>query len=133
MKNILFSLLIGLLIINPVFCQESEKKEDKNAPHMEFNELVHDYGTLEYGGDGTTVFKFKNTGKEPLVITKVNTSCGCTSPSWSKEPVKKKDTGEITVKYNTRITGRFTKTVTVYSNAPESPVRLKIKGEVVKR
>jgi hypothetical protein len=133
MKNILFSLVLGLFFLNPVFSQESEKIVDKKSPHMEFNETVHDYGTLEYGGDGTTIFKFKNTGKDPLVVTKVRTSCGCTSPSWSKEPVKKNKTGEITVKYNTRIPGRFTKTVTVYSNAPESPVRLKIKGEVVKQ
>ncbi len=105
---------------------------DKNAPVAEFDKKVHNYGTIERGSDGTCEFTFKNTGKEPLVLSNVRSSCGCTTPNWTREPVKKGDEGTIKVRYNTRIVGSFNKSITIYSNASNNPVRLSIRGKVVK-
>ncbi|MCI7561981.1 MAG: DUF1573 domain-containing protein, partial [Bacteroidales bacterium] len=87
----------------------------------------------EQGGNGVTEFKYKNTGKVPLILSKVRSSCGCTVPSWSKEPLMPGQTGTITVKYNTNNVGQINKSITVESNASNGRVVLKIKGEVVKK
>jgi hypothetical protein len=97
---------------------------------IEFETLEHNFGTIPYKGDGSFDFIFKNTGKTPLVLSNVRSSCGCTVPEWPKEPIKKGESGKIKVTYNTRITGSFSKSITVYSNAGEAPVVLIIKGKV---
>lgn len=101
-----------------------------NAPVMTFESEVIDYGTIEYGSDGVRVFKFKNTGKEPLIISNAVGSCGCTTPSWPKEPIKPGETGEIKVKYDTNRVGGIDKNVTITSNASTPTKVLKIKGTV---
>lgn len=92
---------------------------NKNAPKFEFiGGETHDFGTIPEGPAVTYEFKFKNAGKEPLIIQNVTASCGCTTPSFSKDPVMPGKTGSITVQYNTQ--GRptpFTKTVFIQSNA----------------
>lgn len=124
--------ILSALIMSVVLLSFSNGAEDKDSPVMEFEETVHDYGTIPYKGDGNCEFEFKNKGKEPLVLTNVRSSCGCTTPNWTREPVKKNKKGSIKVKYNTAIVGNFTKSITVYSNAKNSPIRLTIKGKVVK-
>jgi hypothetical protein len=71
-----------------------------------------------------------NHSKVPLVINTVKTSCGCTDPEWPKEPVWPGEKGIIRVTYNTSIKGAFRKSITVYSNARNSPSKLFITGEV---
>ena len=93
------------------------KKENPNAPEIAFESEVHDYGTIKQGADGTCEFKFKNTGKEPLIISNAKGSCGCTVPTYPKEPIMKGQTGVIKVHYDTKRVGAFTKTVTINSNA----------------
>lgn len=95
-----------------------------------FDNVVHDFGKIPYASDGSTKFTFKNTGKSPLVLTNVQSSCGCTVPEWPKEPVEVGGSKFINVTYNTRRTGVFTKTITVYSNAKNGTVYLTIKGEI---
>lgn len=112
--------------------QPQEEKVNKKAPDILFDKIVHDFGTVSYDGDGTCKFEFKNVGKEPLIISNAKASCGCTVPSWPKEPIGKGESGEIAVKYNTKRVGPFTKTITIYSNAKEPQVRLTIKGTVEK-
>lgn len=109
--------------------QEAGSKANAGVLSFETEEI--DYGTIPFNADGVRVFKFTNTGKEPIVITQVKTSCGCTSPTYSKEPVMAGETGEIQVKYATNRVGKFTKTVTVISNASEPNKVIKIKGEVL--
>ncbi|MDO5105194.1 DUF1573 domain-containing protein [Capnocytophaga sp.] len=93
-----------------------------------------DYGKIKAGSDGVRVFEFTNTGKAPLVITNVSSSCGCTVPSWTKEPIAPGAKGKIEVKYDTNRVGPISKTVTVTSNAKQNPVKgLRIKGEVVQQ
>lgn len=97
---------------------------------ISFASSEHDFGTVPQGTPVTYVFNFKNTGKEPLVLSAVNPSCGCTTPEWPKEPVAPGANAKITVTYNAANAGTFTKTVTVVSNAATPTTILTIKGEV---
>lgn len=134
MKKIFISLFLTGFVAFGAFCQEeiNTNQDTKNHPEIYFENTTHNYGTIEYKGDGTCEFTFKNTGKEPLLLTNVKASCGCTTPTWPKSPIKKGKKGTIVVKYNTRIIGSFTKTIRVYSNAKSSPVTLRITGTVQK-
>ncbi|WP_203257800.1 DUF1573 domain-containing protein [Hyunsoonleella ulvae] len=98
---------------------------------INFETEVVDYGTIIQGSDGTKVFTFTNTGKAPLVISEVKTSCGCTVPSYSKAAILPGKQGELEIKYDTKRLGSFTKTITVISNAKVIKKTLKIKGTVV--
>ncbi len=113
-----------------VMADTSVKAENPNAPEMTFENEIHDYGTIKQGADGGCEFKFKNTGKEPLVISNAKGSCGCTVPTWPKEPIMKGQTGVIKVHYDTKRVGAFTKTVTIESNAKTNARVLTIKGTV---
>ncbi|PCH97579.1 MAG: hypothetical protein COB85_02615 [Bacteroidetes bacterium] len=101
-----------------------------NAPEIKFESDVIDYGTIDYNGDGMREFVFTNTGKEPLIITRAKGSCGCTVPTWPKEPIMPGQQGKIKVKYATNRPGKFTKSVTISSNATTASKRLTIKGTV---
>ncbi|HZJ21209.1 MAG TPA: DUF1573 domain-containing protein, partial [Pricia sp.] len=71
----------------------------KQVPVMEFEELEHDFGTIEQGTPQETAFKFTNTGNAPLIITNATSSCGCTVPDPPKEPIAPGETGELIVKF----------------------------------
>ena len=101
-----------------------------NAPEMSFEKEMHDYGTIKQGADGNCEFKFTNTGNEPLVISSARGSCGCTVPTYPKEPILKGQTAVIKVSYDTKRVGPFTKTVTIESNAKTPSKMLSIKGVV---
>ena len=127
--------LVFLIIIYSIysgFGQEKESRPGKKDawPEITFEKTLHDFGRINYNGEGTCVFKFENTGKEPLVLVKVRGDCGCTIPSWPDQPVKPGGIDSITVKYNTRITGFFSKTIRVHSNAKDPLMLLTVKGEV---
>lgn len=130
MKNLV---LIATLLFSVVLAgAQNEKKV--NGPEISFQKTTHDYGTIYVNGDGTYNFEFTNTGNEPLILSKPRSSCGCTVPTWPKEPILPGETNTIKVTYNTRKAGPFNKTVTVYSNAKnKSTILLRIKGKVVKQ
>ncbi len=102
-------------------------------PVINFKVTSHDFGKInESDGPATFIFGFTNTGKATLVINRVQASCGCTTPSYTKEPVEAGKKGEITVTYNPlNRPGAFTKTITVYSNDSIEQKVLIIKGEVI--
>lgn len=130
-KFFLLSLFVSMAITAMNAQEATQKQAPKNGPKIEFNEMEHDYGTIQKGGNGECEFTFTNNGTEPLILTNVRASCGCTTPTWTKEPVMPGKTGTIKVKYNTNNVGGFTKTITVNSNAVNSPrLVLKIKGKV---
>jgi len=85
---------------------------------------------IPYGTDDMFVFEFKNESKQDALITGVQTSCGCTTASKPEEPVKPGKSSNISVKYDTKRVGQFTKTITVSSNVSE-PIILTIKGSVL--
>lgn len=88
-------------------------------------------GSIEQGKPVTQEFSFTNTGSLPLVISSVQTSCGCTASEWTKEPVLPNQKASIKVTYNAANVGTFSKTITVVSNAEAPSVQLTLKGEVV--
>ncbi|SHF97550.1 Protein of unknown function [Flavobacterium fluvii] len=100
---------------------------------MVFVSETIDYGTIAANSDGKREFVFTNNGNKPLIITNATGSCGCTVPTYSKEPIAPGAKGVIGVKYDTSRAGQpFTKTVTVTSNAAGSPSKtLTIKGNVL--
>ena len=134
MKKLFILSIFTLFAAAFVHAQDVNTVQDtNNGPKIQFVSLVHDYGTIEKGADGRCAFTFTNTGNEPLVLSNVRASCGCTTPSWTQKPVMPGQQGTIDVKYNTNNVGGFTKTITVTSNAVNNPrVQLKIKGNVTK-
>ncbi|HYK77335.1 MAG TPA: DUF1573 domain-containing protein [Daejeonella sp.] len=102
-----------------------------NKAEFKFEKETHDFGKIPQGKPVTYDFKFTNTGQEPLIISNVESTCGCTVPKYTSTPIKKGESGIITVTFNAAAVSPFTKAVTIKSNA-RTPVKvLYIKGEVV--
>jgi len=102
-----------------------------SAQDIKFESLEINYGSIEKGADGVRVFKFTNTGTAPLIISNAQGSCGCTVPTYPKEPIMPGEKGEIRVKYDTQRVGAFTKYVTLTTNATSgTSTQLKISGDV---
>jgi len=102
------------------------------ADDMAFTDLNHDFGTVLEGPDATCKFTFVNKGNEPIIVQKAQASCGCTVPTYSKDPIAPGATGTIDVAFHTagKPAGGFNKTITVTSNAGVKV--LNIKGSVEK-
>lgn len=131
MKKVIYLLGIMLLMAGVAKAQEVKAQ---NGPEIEFEKVVHDYGNIPYNGNGECEFRFTNTGNEPLLIQKPKSSCGCTIPSWPKEPILPGESEVIKVTYRTNRVGNINKTVTVTSNATKnSTVVLRIKGAVMEQ
>lgn len=110
-----------------LFAQTSETTVKET---IVFDKIVHDYGTIVQNADGNSEFTFTNKGKEPLILSNVRSSCGCTVPIWPKEPIAPGKSGTIKVKYDTNRVGPINKSITVTSNAVNNSVVLKIQGNV---
>lgn len=102
-----------------------------NAGDISFTEETHDFGDIPQGTPVSFDFNFTNTGKEPLILSNVQTSCGCTSPSWPKEPILPGKTSKITVTYNAAHAGVFNKSITITSNGKTPTKVIYIKGNVL--
>lgn len=133
MKKPLMSLAVLLLMGTAAFAQENRKslkaKEAAVAANpadvMKFKQEVHDFGTVKEGDKAEFDFEFVNKGKEPIILQSVTASCGCTSPSWSKEPVKPGKKGIIKVAYSTPgRPGPINKNVTVTSNVGTKVIQI---------
>ncbi len=114
MKRLAIFLLMTVLLY-PVLAQDAQKT---NGPVLTLEKISHDFGDIQQGDVVEHVFKFTNTGNEPLIITNVQVSCGCTTPQWTKEPVMPGGKGEIKVGFNSA--GRMgiqSKSLPVISNA----------------
>ncbi|MEP1488664.1 MAG: DUF1573 domain-containing protein [Algibacter sp.] len=124
MKKLITILFIGLISL-------SVKAQDK-AAKIDFKQTTIDYGTIDKGSNGVRIFEFTNTGDAPLIVSKVSSSCGCTIPKKPDGPILPGKIGKIEVKYDTNRVNPIRKTITVISNATNTPtVALKIKGLVV--
>lgn len=123
-----------MLLMFGAFVHAQTNTPPADAAKIEFTETTYNFGNIPEGPDATHLFKFKNTGKQPLILSNVKPSCSCTAPSWPKGAIMPGETAEITVTYGTAgRPGPFTKTVTVTSNATEPNLVLYIKGEVLKK
>lgn len=130
LKRLIMPLMFALVL---ALGTQVAMAQDNNSAKIVVPEDTYDFGTIKEGdGNVSHVFIVKNTGSAPLVITRVVSSCGCTTPEFTKEPIAPGKTGEIKVIYNP--SGRvypFNKTVSIYSNGKQGPLVLTIKGEVV--
>jgi len=101
-------------------------------PDFKFEKETHNFGKIPMGKPVSVDFVFTNIGDEPLIISNVESTCGCTVPKYTSDPVAKGARGTITVTFNaSAVQPGFTKAVTIKSNA-RTPVKvLYIKGEVV--
>jgi hypothetical protein len=108
-----------------------EAKTNPNGPVAKYDKTVHDFADLTQGVPGTASFTLTNEGKEPLIISSANASCGCTNLNYGKDPILPGKSTIISVTYNAAAAGPFTKTITVRTNASDQPTVLQIKGKVV--
>ena len=144
MKKLLFA---GLALSMFVACnnpQKSEQAQDSIAsPQAEenhagkgkitFENTTYDFGTVKEGEVVDHTFKFKNEGTEPVILAQVSASCGCTTPSYTKDPILPGKEGEIKVSFNSAgQPGVQQKIVTVSSNAENGVLTVELKGTVEK-
>ena len=126
MKNLSIFLLLSL-ISNISLSQELD--DSKQA--FKFETETINYGKIISGSDGVRVFEFTNIGKSPLIISRVQASCGCTVPVWPKEPIKPGDSAEVLANFNTAgKPNRQAKTLTLFTNTARGREILKLKGSV---
>ena len=131
MKKAILVLSAVLLSLHPLLAQESFVKE---ADVIRFDKKLHDFGdVLMAEGPVSCLFTFTNIGQEPLVIHNVISSCGCTTPEWTREPVKPGATGTIAATYsNDQGPYPFEKALTVYvgvgASSLDRPVVLRLRG-----
>lgn len=106
-------------------------QDNKNAPDMKFEVEEYNFGTIKQGDKVSYDFTFTNMGKEPLIISSAQGSCGCTVPEWPKEPIAKGGKGSIHVEFNSSgKMGMQDKTVTINSNHKGGQKVLHIKGNI---
>lgn len=125
MKKLIILCSVVFLFASVTAFKVEEKAEFK------FEKETHDFGKIPQGKPVSVDFKFTNTGDEPLIITNIESVCGCTVPKYTNTPVLKGQTGTISVTYNAAALAPFSKGLTIRSNA-KTPIKvIYIKGEVV--
>ncbi|HBG69440.1 MAG: hypothetical protein A2W93_15310 [Bacteroidetes bacterium GWF2_43_63] len=126
MKRIIFSLLMMALPFAFVAAQNVA-----TGPVISFEKLTHDFGSISKGTPISYDFVFTNTGKQPLLLSEPRSSCGCTVPSYPKEPIMPGQKKSIKITFDAEKEGDFSKQVNILSNAENSPVVIVIKGKVI--
>ena len=117
-------------VVNPITASDRDKTVE--VPEATFAESEFDFGKIIQGEKVSHSFSFTNTGKRPLIISDVSATCGCTVPSWPKEPVLPGEKGNISVIFDSDgKKGSQLKQITVLTNAVPSTKVLNIKGEII--
>lgn len=131
MKTLVIFVFSIFTIVGAV-AQEAAEETNTSGPVMSFEEDKHDFGDIFQGDKVEHVFEFENTGNEPLIITNVQTTCGCTAPEWPRDPIAPGQSGKIKVVFNsTGKIGRQNKVITVVSNATSPLNRVTIVTNVL--
>lgn len=118
-------------VVTPTNVQNVQPTDPSMAGAFEFGAMEHDFGTIAEGEVIEHVFNFKNTGQAPLVISNIQASCGCTSPDWTKTPIKPGEEGFVKVVFNSAgKSGVQSPTVTIQANTSPNVTRLRLKGTV---
>ena len=123
--------MICAVILGFAFTVSTARAQDNEKAEFKFNEEKHDFGKIPQGTPVSTIFEFTNIGKEPLTLTEVRPTCGCTIADYTKTPVKSGEKGIIKITYNAAVAAPFNKTIVVTSNAKTPQKYLVIIGEVV--
>jgi len=120
----------GDVVYNPNTA--SGKADKSKLPEFTFTETVHDFGKIIEGESVSYEFKFKNTGKSDLILSDVSTSCGCTVPEFSKNPIRPGGSGVVKVTFSSAGKRGFqSKNIVVVANTQPNTTQLRIKGLVV--
>ncbi len=141
MKRIRLSVFVLALLLS-TSCKEKaaekinqenvEKAAERDAmaivfPEVTFDKTLHDFGEIENGTPVETTFNYTNTGKSPLVVTDIKSTCGCTVPQgWSKEPLMPGESSQFTVKFNGKGANKVSKTVTLTTNSEKGREQVRI-------
>ena len=138
MKKLILLLILPLFATLQIYAQAAPAVPaakpaavNPNAPVAKWDKMVNDFGDIAFNVPKTADFLLTNVGKEPLIVSSVKASCGCTNPTFSQEPILPGKSSVISATYNAAAQGVFTKTVTVITNADPNPVVLQIKGNVL--
>ncbi len=108
--------VLGVFVV--FFAMAQEETETKPGPQISIEEMSFDFGDITQGDKVEHVFAFENTGTAPLILTNVQTTCGCTVPKWPREPIPPGEKAEILVKFDsTGKIGKVNKVVKIISNA----------------
>jgi Protein of unknown function (DUF1573) len=125
-----FALMLGLVVYQNASSHNLPPISRVLEAIWKWEKTTHDFGKIEQNKPVTASFEFTNTGDSPLIITKATGSCGCTVPSYPKEPIMPGGTGIITAQFNAAASGTFTKTVDIEANTAKA-AQLTITGTVV--
>lgn len=134
MKKIFLTLTFAALFAGGAMAQQPTKnqvtapqEQAKAGPAITFEASEHNFGDIKQGDVVEHTFTFTNTGNQPLIIERVDVTCGCTSPSWTKDPVMPGKTGTVTAKFNSSgKLGQQKKPITIHSNAADGIARVYI-------
>jgi hypothetical protein len=127
MKNLM--IIATVLLMGAFVLPAQAKGNEPSKSAVKFDHVVYDFGEIPYASEGSHTFTFKNMSKKAVTITNVQTSCGCTTPSYSKEPILPGKKGKVSAHYDTTRIGAFTKTMTVVIG--DETIMLTIKGSVL--
>lgn len=111
--------------------KEQVNNKNRTKTSIETEKALIEMGELDWQKSHDAVFTIKNTGNNLLVVDDIDTTCGCTSANYAKRPVGKGENLDITVTIKPKNKGYFEETITVYCNAENSPIQLKIKGNAI--
>lgn len=126
----LITMIFGVFVVFCAFAQEEQLVADGSA--ITFEETSFDFGDIHQGDQVEHVFNFENSGNQPLIITNVQTTCGCTATDWPREPILPGDTQSLKVKFNSAGKfGRQNKVITIVSNAVSPLNQVKIVTNVL--
>lgn len=134
MRKTTFTFILLLSMCVNAFTQDSLTQDSirkSNLPAITFKAEILDYGSITKETYTVRQFEFTNTGRKPLTINHCKAKCTCVVLKWSKESIMPGEKGFITVRYDVKHTGRFSETITVFSNAVTMTKIIKIKGEVL--
>jgi len=122
-------LTLGVFVLGNLVAQ-ADTSANKNKPEIKFDNTEIDLGIIPQGQPKTFEFEFTNTSSEPLIVSNVQPTCGCTIANWSKEPVLKGKKGFVKGTYNGSGSGLITKSITVFSNSKTPTLSLTFKATV---
>lgn len=149
MKKIGLFLMLGIILLscgnskdktigvesisNPVTADGVDKQKANKMPVLQFESVTHNFGKVIQGERLSYSFKFKNTGHSNLIISYVESSCGCTTSTPPKEPIKPGDSGEIKVTFDSRTkSGEVSNQVLITANTYPINTLLTVKANVIK-
>jgi len=128
-------LILMAVCVLPIFCTDAQELNKLSGSVITWDKSSYDFGDITEGDKVSHTFKFTNTGNQPLVLTNVEVTCGCTTPKgWTRDPIAPGSTGELTVAFNsTGKSGKQNKVITITSNSVGTTNQIMITANVLER